>query len=212
MTLGQKLKEQRNRLGYSQEKIAEIVGTSRQAVTKWETDQSIPCMNNLITLAKTYSIPLTELTNSENTDIDYEPDNTSARFNGKIGIWWIVLIIFVNAFLAYIAYVSYENTWAFLMIIGIYLLLNSFMAIITFRNYVILHNGKLTIHFGLSKTSIDCNGIMSISKTNSPLSGSALSFDRLLITSNKGMSIISVKDNTALINQLLELNDKIEVK
>jgi transcriptional regulator with XRE-family HTH domain len=61
MTLGERIKSGRQKLGFSQEKIAELVGTSRQAVTKWESDKSIPSMKNLMTLAEIFGVPLTEL-------------------------------------------------------------------------------------------------------------------------------------------------------
>lgn len=61
MTLGERIKEHRIKLSLTQEKVAELVGTSRQAVTKWESDQSIPCMENLITLADILNITLNEL-------------------------------------------------------------------------------------------------------------------------------------------------------
>lgn len=35
MSLGERIKEQRKSCGMSQEKLAELVGVSRQAVTKW---------------------------------------------------------------------------------------------------------------------------------------------------------------------------------
>lgn len=38
MTLGQKVKEIRNKFGLSQEQLAEIMNVSRQAITKWESD------------------------------------------------------------------------------------------------------------------------------------------------------------------------------
>ena len=40
MTLGEKIKEQRTAHGLSQETLAETMGVSRQAVTKWEAGQS----------------------------------------------------------------------------------------------------------------------------------------------------------------------------
>ena len=42
MTLGERIKACRQHAGMSQEKVAELVGISRQAVTKWESDQSAP--------------------------------------------------------------------------------------------------------------------------------------------------------------------------
>jgi len=68
MTLGNRIKAQRNKLGLSQEKIAEMVGTSRQAVTKWESDKSVPCMENLITLADIFGISLGELSGGKSND------------------------------------------------------------------------------------------------------------------------------------------------
>ena len=51
MSLGERIKEQRKACGLSQEKLAELVGVSRQAVTKWETDQSAPSTEKLFKLA-----------------------------------------------------------------------------------------------------------------------------------------------------------------
>ena len=48
MTLGEKIKEQRTAHGLSQETLAEQMGVSRQAVTKWEADQSAPSSEKLI--------------------------------------------------------------------------------------------------------------------------------------------------------------------
>ena len=61
MTLGEKIKEQRTAHGLSQETLAETMGVSRQAVTKWETDQSAPSSEKLIALAKLFHISLDEL-------------------------------------------------------------------------------------------------------------------------------------------------------
>ena len=61
MTLGEKIKEQRTAHGLSQETLAETMGVSRQAVTKWEADQSAPSSEKLIALAKLFHISLDEL-------------------------------------------------------------------------------------------------------------------------------------------------------
>ncbi len=54
MTLGERIKELRTNAGLSQEKTAELVGVSRQAVTKWEADQSAPSTENLFKLAEIF--------------------------------------------------------------------------------------------------------------------------------------------------------------
>ena len=52
MSLGRRIKEQRKKACMSQEKVAELVGVSRQAVTKWEGDLSAPSTANLFALAE----------------------------------------------------------------------------------------------------------------------------------------------------------------
>ena len=42
MTLGERLTELRKKANLSQEDIAEKIGVSRQTVSKWELDQSLP--------------------------------------------------------------------------------------------------------------------------------------------------------------------------
>ena len=61
MTLGEQLKELRTRTGFSQEMVAERVGVSRQAVTKWESGRTLPTAENLAALAQLYQVPLETL-------------------------------------------------------------------------------------------------------------------------------------------------------
>ena len=50
-TLGGKIQRCRKSLGISQEELAQRLGVSRQSVAKWETGQSVPDLNRLVTLA-----------------------------------------------------------------------------------------------------------------------------------------------------------------
>lgn len=61
MTLGERIQLLRKAAGLSQEQLAEIVGVSRQAVSKWETDQSSPDIENILALSKAFSISTDEL-------------------------------------------------------------------------------------------------------------------------------------------------------
>ena len=65
MTLGERFKECRQKSGMSQEKVAELIGVSRQAVTKWEADISMPNTENLFTLAEIFSTTVDDLMNGE---------------------------------------------------------------------------------------------------------------------------------------------------
>ncbi len=51
MTPGKRIREARKASGLSQEKLAELMGVSRQAVTKWEADKTSPTTDNLFRLA-----------------------------------------------------------------------------------------------------------------------------------------------------------------
>ena len=56
MSLGEALKENRERCHMTQEFVAEAIGVSRQAVSKWETGTSDPSTSNLIALAKLFDV------------------------------------------------------------------------------------------------------------------------------------------------------------
>ena len=61
MALHDNLKDVRNRVGMSQEFVADQLGISRQAVTKWELGQSKPNAKNLQALAELYHVSSEEL-------------------------------------------------------------------------------------------------------------------------------------------------------
>ena len=54
--LGENIAIYRKEKGLSQEKVAEYMGVSRQAVTKWESNISKPSSDNLIKLAKLFDV------------------------------------------------------------------------------------------------------------------------------------------------------------
>lgn len=61
MTLAEKLKSIRKQAGMSQEQLAEKLGVSRQAVTKWETDAGIPDIENVMAISALFDISMDEL-------------------------------------------------------------------------------------------------------------------------------------------------------
>ena len=61
ISLGEAIKEHRTRCKMTQEFVAETLGVSRQAVSKWENGTSDPSTINLIALAKLYGISAEEL-------------------------------------------------------------------------------------------------------------------------------------------------------
>ena len=63
-SLGQVLKDRRLECKMTQEFVAERLGVSRQAVSKWESGTSDPSTANLLALAKLYDISPEELLRS----------------------------------------------------------------------------------------------------------------------------------------------------
>lgn len=60
-SLGEALKSYRMERRMTQEFVAETLGVSRQAVSKWENGTSDPSTSNLCALAKLYQVPVEEL-------------------------------------------------------------------------------------------------------------------------------------------------------
>lgn len=61
MTIGKKIKELRRKNDMTQEKLADLLGVSYQAISKWETDVSSPDLSLIVPLARLFSITTDEL-------------------------------------------------------------------------------------------------------------------------------------------------------
>ena len=93
MNLGNSLFQARKKSGLSQEDVAEKLGVSRQTVSKWETDETVPDIRQSKRMAVLYHLSLDELINF---DLDVKQvqdaiDNTSAETEAKINwtnAWW----------------------------------------------------------------------------------------------------------------------------
>lgn len=56
MTTGEKIAVQRRRAGLSQEALAERLGISRQAISRWETNESLPDTERIIQLSRIFEV------------------------------------------------------------------------------------------------------------------------------------------------------------
>lgn len=57
-TLGRRIQEGRRAAGLSQESLGERLGVSRQAVSKWESDASVPDLENLIAMSRIFGVTI----------------------------------------------------------------------------------------------------------------------------------------------------------
>lgn len=84
MTLGEQLRTLRQKTGFSQELVAERIGVSRQAVTKWEAGQTIPTAENLAALAELYQVSLEALREDRSSQVRDGEDNPMLRENKTV--------------------------------------------------------------------------------------------------------------------------------
>lgn len=74
MLLEEKIKHYRKQAGISQERMAEKIGVSRQAITKWENGTGVPDISNLIAISDLFQISIDELISNgknENKQSEY---------------------------------------------------------------------------------------------------------------------------------------------
>lgn len=88
MRLHEKITLFRKKNGLSQEELAEKIGVSRQAVSKWETGDALPEITKLKALAETFNVTVDFLLDDEKEEFSQQidPQNFSAldRYVDKI--------------------------------------------------------------------------------------------------------------------------------
>ena len=77
VNLADKLQLLRKKNLLSQEELAEKLGISRQAVSKWESGQSLPDLNKLKAISKLYNVTIDSLVNDDN-EIGERNENKAA--------------------------------------------------------------------------------------------------------------------------------------
>lgn len=76
-----RLYELRKAHGYSQDELADMLGVSRQAISKWERGESSPDTDNLIALARLYGVSLDELVGLHPTDAKEMPSEEAEKID-----------------------------------------------------------------------------------------------------------------------------------
>lgn len=106
MTIGQGIQQLRREKGLSQEALGEALGVSRQAVSKWESDLTLPEIDNLIAMSRLFQVPVGVLlgeearSDSPNSEAEPEPaPDRAAAGPPKRRVWpWVLagaVLIFI---------------------------------------------------------------------------------------------------------------------
>lgn len=88
MKIGAVIQQERTRLGLSQEKLAEQLGVSRQAVSKWELGDAVPDTDKLVPLARALGISVDTLLDNQTPQAEEKPTETGERQPGWLALHW----------------------------------------------------------------------------------------------------------------------------
>jgi len=83
MTLGEKLSKLRKEYNYTQEQLADILGVSRQSISKWESDIAYPETEKLIELGKLFECSMDYLLKDDVTE-KTDTSVSESTFNEKV--------------------------------------------------------------------------------------------------------------------------------
>lgn len=87
MTFSEKLQLLRKQNNLSQEQLALKLGVSRQAISKWENDNTLPDINNIIKIAQLFNVSYDYLLN------DYETDTKKENIRSKKGLLFYAALV-----------------------------------------------------------------------------------------------------------------------
>ena len=93
MQLQDKILQLRKRSGLSQEALAERIGVSRQAVSKWETGEAVPELSKLLLLARAFSVTTDYLLSEDESEpkpLEASPAEKTSDEKKKESFAWLI--------------------------------------------------------------------------------------------------------------------------
>lgn len=126
--IANRLVQLRKKNNMSQEELAEKLGISRQAVSKWERAEASPDTDNLISLAKLYNVSLDDLLKSEDAPEPSRQDRSNSEANpddaAKKKNPWLIFPYPIVAFILFILigflFHAFQYAWLVFLTVPIY--------------------------------------------------------------------------------------------
>lgn len=84
MNIGNNILKLRKEKHLSQEQLGELIGVTRQTISNWELNETIPDTNQLIALSKSLNISIDDLVNNEIKNIVVEKVSNTEKLAGLI--------------------------------------------------------------------------------------------------------------------------------
>ena len=103
MTLGEKITELRKNKNLSQIQLAEQLGVSRQAISKWESGNTMPGIDSIIEISNFFDVTIDSLlkdgddftlNKTSNAYTENEPITQKKEY--KVSLWVTLLMMFVS--------------------------------------------------------------------------------------------------------------------
>ena len=96
MEMSIRIKDLRKEFNLTQQDLADKIGVSSAAVSKWETDRGLPDISNLIQISELFNISLDELL-KDNTDVKKKivADSEAKKWHYLVIIYLISIIIYI---------------------------------------------------------------------------------------------------------------------
>lgn len=113
MNIADRIQHLRKIKGISQEELAEKVGVSRQAVSKWESEQSIPDIDKVIIMSEFFEVTTDYILKG----IEPAPQSNDTRADANIFVIVATALNFIG--LAVASAVWYENQMPMALVIGL---------------------------------------------------------------------------------------------
>ena len=95
MKLSEKLIKLRKEKGLSQEEFGNEVNVSRQAVSKWENEESKPDIDKIQEIGKKFNISYDYLLNDEIETMEEIPKKECKKYKGKVVLKVILVILLI---------------------------------------------------------------------------------------------------------------------
>lgn len=94
MDFGTKLKEARARLGLRQEDIADRIDVSRQTVSNWENNRSLPDLRSIVEISDIYQISLDDLLKGDRKVMEkLIKDSDIKTMENKLNILTLIVLV-----------------------------------------------------------------------------------------------------------------------
>ncbi|PNZ66968.1 XRE family transcriptional regulator [Staphylococcus croceilyticus] len=114
MEIGRQIRKYREKLGYSQEYLAEKLYVSRQTISNWETEKSYPDIHNLMMMCTLFDVSLDDLVKGDVKNMNMD------KIKKEMDFWAWMMVIFMGLGAILLGPLMYFfRIWGYVIIIAL---------------------------------------------------------------------------------------------